>query len=481
MSVVFQASTDALHDALRGAGPGLVGNDALLAAVLSGSGDCIKILDLDGRLQFMSEGGKQVMEVDDFSLLKGCPWPDLWADEGNLAAKQAIEDARNGLASQFFGAANTARGTAKFWHVRVMPILGADGKPTHLLSISTDITEQKRTELALRESAVQARLAMSAAQMGLWQCQLINGALVNLKGDDQAADLLGGVPGEPLDIDILFERIDEAGRTSFLAAVQGALTQVDGILDVEYRLLPRGDEGERWVHARAQVLPSSVGKRVIGTVREISQRKTAELRQVVLGAELQHRIKNILAMVSAIAVQTLRGDDIADRRMAFSARLQALAHAHDLLTAKSWQGAPMRGVIEGALVPHVSGTDNFSLVGDDIELSAKQALSLALTVHELATNAAKYGATSVPGGTVAIRWGVEPDEKGDRTFKFVWQESGGPIVVEPERRGFGTRLITRVLSADFNGKVGIEYAPSGVVCTLASPITSVLADNPALA
>lgn len=618
-----QQQVVSLNAELSAADPGLVSNDALLAVLLDASGDCIKILDLEGRLQFMSEGGKRVMEVDDFSVLKGCPWPDLWADEGNLAARQAVEDARNGKQARFLGGANTAKGNPKYWDVRVLPVPGPDGKPAHLLSISTDITEsrtndqtigrlmaearetvdreneslrrmlqhapsfmcvlrgpehryelmndaykqlvghrpvigltvrealpelegqgfydlldrvyatgepfvgrgleidlqsapgasiqraflnfvyqpirdengtitgifvegsditdQKRAELALRESEVQVKLALSAAQMGVWQCQFIDGKFVNLKGDDRATILLGGTPGEQSSFETFASRLHPDDRAKLAPAAMQALDpQGDGILDLEYRIVGRNGQKDRWVHARAQALSSSVGKRLIGTVRDITHRREAEAMQAILSAELQHRIKNTLAMVSAIASQTLKGDDIADRRLAFGARLEALAQAHDLLTSSTWQSAPIQTVIESALTPHMSGSERFAIEGRHLELTAKQSLSMALTIHELATNAAKYGALSVPNGKVRIAWTTDTvDEDGNRLFRFTWEESGGPMVASPTRKGFGSRLITRVLAADFQGEVSIDYAPSGVVCTLASPINSLEASGSA--
>ncbi|MCG6122875.1 MAG: PAS domain-containing protein [Microvirga sp.] len=608
---------------LNTADPALVGNDALLAAVFTGSGDCIKILDLDGRLQFMSEGGKRVMEVDDFSTLKGCSWPDLWKDQGNLAALSAVDDARNGKPSRFAGTANTAKGTLKHWDVRVMPILGKDGKPTHLLSISTDVTEarvadetirrlldearrtasaeidnlrrllraapsfmcilrgaehryelmneaymqlighrsvigmtvrqalpelagqgfyelldkvfttgetfvgrgleidlqaspgapiqkaflnfvyqpireadgtitgifvegndvtdQKKTELALRESEVRAKLALAAANMGVWQCRVINGAFSEFDGDDRAIRLLGGAPGDTDDAQTIVARIaledraDCGDNASHTIGPDG-----DGILDIEFLITGRDGEADRWVHARAQALSSSVGQRLIGTVRDITDRKEAEARQIMLSGELQHRIKNTLAMVSAIASQTLKGDDIGARREAFSSRLEALATAHDLLTANTWQSAPIQSVIENALTPHMSAADRFVIDGVHLELTAKQALSMSLTIHELATNAAKYGAMSEPGGKVHISWEFGPGDDGERQFLFTWRESGGPIVTEPKSKGFGSRLIKSVLAADFDGKVRIDFAPDGVQCVLASRASSVESNRLAL-
>jgi two-component sensor histidine kinase len=109
---------------------------------LAGSGDCIKILDLDGRLQFMSEGGKRVMEVEDFGALKGCPWPDFWSGAGNADAVAAVEAARTGRTTRFRGLANTAKGNLRYWDVHVAPILGSDSRPSHIISISRDVTEQ---------------------------------------------------------------------------------------------------------------------------------------------------------------------------------------------------------------------------------------------------------------------------------------------------------------------------------------------------
>jgi two-component sensor histidine kinase len=331
----------ALKAELRAAGAGLADNDDLLRGVLEGCGDCIKILDLDGRLQFMSEGGKRVMEVEDFGKLKGCPWPDFWAGAGNADARAAVETAKTGGTARFRGAANTAKGNPRYWDVQVSPIFGDDGQPSQILSISRDVTE--------------------------------------------------------------------------LAEFQE--------------------------------------------------------RQKLLTAELQHRIKNSLAMVAAIANQTIRGDDMAAAREAFTARLITLSHAHDILVQTSWISAPIKHIIEGALSPHRPSQDRIDVSGPEMLLPPKPALAIALAIHELATNAAKYGALSNNAGTVDISWktfanGANP------SFHFEWVEKGGPPVVQPEqsKRGFGTRLIERMLKNDFGGEVLLEFKPDGVVCTLSAPL-----------
>jgi PAS domain-containing protein len=137
-----ESSLDVMNRELRAASPDLVGNGDLLRGVLSGCGDCIKVLDLDGRLLFISDGGKRVMEVEDFSALKGCPWPEFWVGDGNVQAITAVEAAKAGKTARFRSAANTAKGTPRYWDVQVSPIFGAHGQISQLLSISRDITEE---------------------------------------------------------------------------------------------------------------------------------------------------------------------------------------------------------------------------------------------------------------------------------------------------------------------------------------------------
>jgi two-component sensor histidine kinase len=207
---------------------------------------------------------------------------------------------------------------------------------------------------------------------------------------------------------------------------------------------------------------------------ELIRRKEAEARQQILSGELQHRIKNTLAMVSAIATQTLYGEDIVERRNSFNDRLIALSHAHDILMATSWASASINSILVGVLTPHRSEEQRISISGPEVWLQPRQALSLSLTIHELATNAAKYGSLSNKLGQVVISWETDGlDDEGEKIFKFTWRETGGPEVAMPTRKGFGSRLITRVLAADFDGTVTMEYPVTGVVCTLVAPVGSI--------
>ncbi|GJE74610.1 PAS domain S-box protein [Methylorubrum suomiense] len=225
----------------------------------------------------------------------------------------------------------------------------------------------------------------------------------------------------------------------------------------------------------------------IGFVREVADRVWATLsrlqaeeQQRVLNRELSHRLKNTLTMAQAIASQTLRNvTDVGSVKEALVARLVALGKAHDILLSGEGEGAGLEAVLAGALAIHDDGEpDRIRLSGPAIEVGPKAALSLSLMIHELATNAAKYGAFSVPGGRVGLEWTIETGPEGragpDALVRMVWTESGGPPVAVPSRKGFGSRLIERGLSGAVGGETRTDYAPDGVVCRITAPLGGLL-------
>jgi two-component sensor histidine kinase len=187
--------------------------------------------------------------------------------------------------------------------------------------------------------------------------------------------------------------------------------------------------------------------------------------------ELNHRVKNNLAMTQAIAAQTFRGLKGSEEAQAnFTGRLMALAEANDLLTGERWVGASLGSVLEQALKPY-AGPDagRRRIEGPDVPISSKTALSLSLAAHELATNAVKHGAWSAPQGMVEVTWRLTGDPGAER-LHLVWRESGGPPVAGPARRGFGSRLIERGLAAEMGGEARLDFRPDGLVCTLEAPL-----------
>ena len=194
---------------------------------------------------------------------------------------------------------------------------------------------------------------------------------------------------------------------------------------------------------------------------EIEHRRRIERHQNLLLDELNHRVKNTLATVQAMATQTLKGVEEGPRD-AFLARLFALSSQHDLLTLDNWEGASLEGVVRRALRPwRKEGRAQFRVEGPAVHLDTKRALALGMAFHELATNAAHYGAFSTADGLVKVSWGLEPDGK---LLKLCWEEEGGPRVCEPQRRGFGLRLIEHGLGREISGKVILDFRPQGLLC-----------------
>ncbi len=205
--------------------------------------------------------------------------------------------------------------------------------------------------------------------------------------------------------------------------------------------------------------------------REIAERREAEKHRELLINELNHRVKNTLATVQSVAAQTLRTSALEDEvRHQLNARLIALSDAHNLLTEHNWEGTTLDRVVEMALRPHRSERqDRFEVAGPEVPLLPKTALAISMALHELATNAIKYGALSNESGRVAVEWQV-PHQGHEPRLVMTWVEQGGPPVTPPTRRGFGSRLIERGLAAELGGRVQLAYEPSGVRCTINAPL-----------
>jgi PAS domain S-box-containing protein len=324
--------------------PGIGSEAEFLRSVLASSGDCIKVLDLDGNLRYMTDVALELMEVSDFNALQGCPWPDFWRDGLNAEAIAAVDLARCGGEGRFEGEALTFAGTPKWWDVRVTPIRSASGEPEALLVVSREITKQKN----------------------------------------------------------------------------------------------------------------------------------AEAQQHLLALEMAHRVKNILAVVQAIAGMSLRdGADIKAARENFNGRLSALAKAQDLLlrsTAHSNVSASQ--LLANLLVIH-GNASQLTWDGPNVVFGSAFGLSFSLVIHELYTNALKYGALSNGDGYVSIGWSISGTGP-DATIELEWREIGGPAVVPPTRRGFGSRLIEQSLVKANCSSVAVNYAPDGIRFVLSARLSYVV-------
>jgi two-component sensor histidine kinase/PAS domain-containing protein len=351
------------------------------------------------------------------------------------------------------------------------PAFDATGTVSGLFGVCTETTAQDRTRRDLATMEGRLQMALSAGNsIGTWDWDVLGDRVTS---DARFARLYGIDPalaatGAPIGQFFVNVQAEDLARLQLEIAEAMRTGEAFGS---EYRIVQH-DGSVRWVMAQGQAALDGAGNALYfpGVTLDITDRKQAEAQHAVLRNELQHRNKNLMAMISAISTQTLRGDDIKVRRDAFNERLMALARAQDILTATSWVGAPIHEVIRGT-TSHQD--DRFVINGPPLTLDAKRALSLALAVHELTTNSIKYGALSVPDGTVAITWSVKNGvDATERAFRFEWQDRGGPKVKEPKTEGFGSRLIKRMLAADFAGEVSIEYRLDGVRVVLTGTLQS---------
>ncbi|MGE3932880.1 MAG: sensor histidine kinase [Rhodospirillaceae bacterium] len=208
--------------------------------------------------------------------------------------------------------------------------------------------------------------------------------------------------------------------------------------------------------------------------RDITRRKAAEQRQRLLLDELNHRVKNTLATVQSIAMQTSRNaESPAEFFDTFKARLHALARAHDVLTKRAWEGVTLHEIVREALAPFMAGDGSRTRIAFDgprITVAPNIAVTLSMALHELATNAAKYGALSAPSGQATLGWRLVEDD-GLPAVEIEWREAGGPPVRPPDRKGFGSRLLERGLPAEFDGEVDLAFPPDGARCRIRLPLS----------
>jgi PAS domain S-box-containing protein len=342
------------------------------------------------------------------------------------------------------------------------------GEPDYFVSVISDISESKAAELELQKTERQLRRVLDQlfAFVGLLT---VDGVVLHAN----AAPLEAA--GITLD-DVVGKRFEDVWWWSYDPAVQERLRQsiaraAAGEL-VRYDVPVRMSEG-RLMHIDFQLSPMrDEDGQIIGLIPsaiDIDQRKAAEEHNQLLLAELNHRVRNSLTIVQHFARHAFRSVADPDGALpTFERRLMALGAAHTLLTQAQWEPVSLADLIERTVAAACGGADRFVIEGPLVVLPPKTAVTLSLALHELCTNAVKYGALSMDGGTVHVVWSVPELADGSRgtDFLLIWREVDGPAVTEPERSGFGTRMIERALAQEFHGEVNMGYFPSGLVCTL---------------
>ena len=421
-------------------------------------------------IQFYNDAYRRTMGPERHPSALGQRGRDCWQEIWEIIGPQ-IELVMRGEGAtwhedQYVPVTRFGRREDVWWTYGYSPIDDGDGRVGGVLVVCNDVTVRHKAAERLRELFAQAPGFVAILRGPDHVFDLCNDSYRALGG---GRELVGRRLAEAMPevveqgfIDILDEvyRTGEAfaasGRPIMLDSGSGKLEQ--RYLDFVYQPI-FGDDG-----SVEQIF-------VLG--HDVTEEKLASEHRQMLAAELGHRVKNMLAIVQAIANQTFH-DDVEPQtaRAAFSARIMALAASQDVLTSERWQGADITAVVHNSLAHHGGDGQHIAIDGPSLMLPPRTVTALAMALHELSTNAAKYGALSRPGGRVGLTWTVTAEAEG-RRLHLVWRESGGPPVTPPERLGFGTRLIKSGLAADLGGEAHIDYDAAGLVCT----IDAVLGDH----
>lgn len=371
----------------------------------------------------------------------------------------------------------TGDGRTVYLDVHSSSVRDADGTFRHGVRVIQDVTETVRMEDRLREGERHLRNLLEALPAAVYTTD----AEGRINFFNKAATEMAGRVPQPGDMWCVTWRLRHADGTPLphdecpmavalkedrpVRGVEAVAERPDGTL-VPFIPFPTP-------------LHDSDG-RLVGAINmlvDITERKKAEDRQKVLIDELNHRVKNSLATVQSLAAQTARhANDIEDFSSRFEARLLALSRAHDLLTRRHWEDAPLGVLARDVLTPLSASADSqrITFKGPEMNLKARAALSLTMALNELATNAVKYGSLSVEAGTVSLSWGLVHGS-GEPFLELDWNESGGPPVQPPSHRGVGTRLMQLCIERDLNGRFQMDFEPQGVSCHISMPLESVLA------
>ena len=558
-------------------------DEMLGSRLLSASPDCVKLIDLEGRVRMINETGRLLMEFDAEASPVGKLLPEQFPADIQPIVANALADARSGRVARFSGFRPTAHGTPKWWDVVISPVHDNAGHVICLMSVSRDITRQKAVEESLRLEEQRFRaLADNIAQLAwmgdatgslFWYNQrwfdYTGTCLEDMRGDGWTAvhhpDHLERVTekyrsciasGEiwedtfPLrgkdgayrwflsrarpirdannrvvlwcgtNTDITEQRnssirLRQLARLIELSHESIIVWDFDGgivlwnrgceelygyspaeaigtvshdLLKTEHpmpvsefdatlrrdgswtgELLHTAKNGQKvWVDSRQELIRVGGRNVVLETNRDITERRRADDVRNLLVAELNHRVKNTLAIVQSVAGQTARTSETTQQFInRFNGRLQALSCAHNVLTDAHWVGAGVRDLVTSQLAVTVADGSRIEATGPDVFLPPQSALQLTLMIHELATNALKHGALLSPLGRVIVSWSVERGEPSK--LVLMWRETGGPEVTPPVMRGFGMTLIERSGNLP-HMKARLEFQPGGVECHIAADL-----------
>jgi PAS domain S-box-containing protein len=360
-------------------------------------------------------------------------------------------------------------GAVRWIEARSMIVYGKDGQPFRIIAVLIDFTDRRLADQALSERNAQLALAGRAARVGRYAYDVSSGKMQISEGYAAIHGLPEGT--NETTISEWFARVHPEDRTREETFRNQMFAEKRSESTIEYRIV-RSDGEVRWIERRNSLSYDVDGhpKRVVGVSIDVTERKRAEERQRILLAELDHRVKNTLATVSSVVSQTAVGRSsvaVANFVKALDGRLRSMATTHELLSFGRWQGISLTELVQQEVAPYAT-RHNTKISGPEVVLRPEAGQAIAMVLHELATNAAKYGALSTKQGRVSIRWERRLNGHPLRLV-LEWQEFDGPAVVVPGRAGFGMSTIRDLIPYEFGGSVDLAFISTGVHCRLELP------------
>jgi PAS domain S-box-containing protein len=353
---------------------------------------------------------------------------------------------------------------------------------------SKEALERKTLELSeanrrLSENEARYRTALAAGRMGTWETDFVTRTR---RWTEEGMALFGislpdgrGHVGGP---DDEYQNALHPDDRHLMHKFHGLADKQDSFTS-EYRAV-HPDGTTLWLRGRGQVIargPDGKALRMVSIVTDVTDRKAAEDHIQFLMHEISHRSKNLLMVIQSIARRTARSaGSMEEFERRFERRLQGLAASHDVLVSNDWQGAPLADLVRRQMLPFAGiQSSRLKLAGPDVIVTAEAAQALGLAIHELATNAIKYGALSAPAGKVSVSWSFVGETIAPRALLLNWIEQGGPQVSQPQRRGFGHVVIGEMVERSLGGKVAMEFASEGLKWSVVIPASNLVNEAPA--
>jgi PAS domain S-box-containing protein len=440
-------------------------------SLVENSSDFIAVASLTWQILYINKAGQQLIGVEPARIAE-MEVRDLW-DEDTLPTilQEAVPAQLKGDSFRFQGRLRHAQGSETI-DVDCNTFGIRDPQTANLLAIAfsvRDIREQKKAEQAARDGEARLKAILDSAVDGI--------ITINERGLIESVNRAGqAVFGYPLEelagnnVKMLMPEPYRGEHDQYLRNYRH--TGQRKIIGIGREVVGRRKDGTTFpLELSVSEVPIGQGRLFTGLIRDITERKQAETHRNLLMAELSHRVKNTLATVISIAQMSFKDvETLQQARESFEGRIRALAQTHNRLAETSWAGASLRSVVEDEIAPYRQQQDrNVAITGPEVQLTPRGAITLGMAFHELATNAAKYGALSVPDGEVDIRW---ERSSTDRQLVLTWTEASGPPVTPPGRTGFGRVLLERGLSIELQGKVQLDFARTGLRCVIVLPAES---------